>query len=844
MRAPPLIFICHAGPDRPAAVRIHRALDRAGLRPWCAALDLVPGEKWDEVIPERLTQAAAVLVLVTDRWPIVGDVGVGWYGPDEVALAIDHARRIDPRMSVVPARLDGAGPERLPYGLRRLTEIEASAADPRPIVDGLTRALERRARALTSPEVPALNRRLAEAQQRLTALEAQGADRATIEDAISAKIAIKRSLRAGGQLVAGDQLDRYVLAERLGQGGFASVWRAWDPTRGAHVALKVLHGRWNRDASKVERFRRGVRQMARLEHPAVMPVLDVDREDNGWHFFVMPWMPGGDLYRAITRADDPLSADAGLRAVLAVADALAVAHRQGMVHRDVKPRNILLDADGRAKLADFDLVRALDTSGGTGTGAMGTFIYAAPEQLDRPQDVGPRTDVYALGMTAVCVLTGAQPETMMKWRPVAAVDALPATPAVRAWLLRAIALEAGQRPADAGAFAAGLRAALAPVDAVAVEAPETAAVPPEADVGGPSITRPPGGLLSSTGGWLVLVALLVLAAAWVLALIVADPDPGPAGATDAFAARSADAFVEKSHAGDICPNCGERRPATTFRPALVPIAPGVFTMGSHKGEAGRYHFETAHWVKLTRGFLIAETEVTQAQYAALMGQNPAYFQGTPADGERPVEQVSWLDVARYCNALSAAEGLTPAYVIEDEAVTWRREADGYRLPTEAEWEYAARAGTSTATYVGDLNIRGERDAPALDAIAWYGGNSGADHPRAVDSSRWDEKQYPHERAATHPVRGKQPNAWGLHDMLGNVWEWTWDWYADYPLIPDSAPLADPAGPVGGGYRVFRGGSFHSSARGARGAYRNRWDPKYQSHDVGFRPVRTLRAPPP
>ncbi len=844
MSAPPLIFICYAGPDRPIAIRVHRALDARGMRPWCDAVDLAPGERWDEAIPRALKQAAAVLVLVTDRWPVVGDEGAGWYGPDEVAVAIDHARRVDPRMAIVPARLDGAGPERLPYGLRRLVEIEAAATDPAPIVAGLTRALARR--ALTDPAVPALNQRLADAQKRVHTLEAQGAARAAIEAAITDRIAIKRSLRAGGQLVAGDALDRYVLAERLGHGGFASVWRAWDPTRQAHVAVKVLHGRWNRDASKVERFRRGVEQMARLNthHPAVVPVLDANRVDNGWHFFVMAWMPGGDLFRAITRADAPLSADEGLRAVLEVADALAVAHGRGMVHRDVKPRNILLDADGRAKLSDFDLVRALDTSGGTGTGAMGTFLYAAPEQLDRPQDVGPRTDVYALGMTAVFVLSGRQPATMTKWQPAAAVAQLQATPAVRACLLRAIALDEAGRPADAAAFAAELRGALAPPE---IEVPADASTdrpePTRAVEVTPAAAAPPPDTRPGSDRWQRLaVALAVLMLGALGALGALGVLGSGAEAPDAALADPDAAVVDAAPVPRI-PDAGGAEPPTDYRPAMVPIAPGAFTMGSPEGEAGRFDRERAHRVRLTRGFLMAETEVTQAQYAALMGTNPAYFQGAPEDGRRPVENVSWLDAVKYCNALSKKEGLAPAYAIEGEAVTWDQSAGGYRLPTEAEWEYAARAGTATATYAGDLDIRGEHDAPVLDDIAWYGGNSGSTHPKAVDSSSWEEKQRPHERASTHPVKGKQPNGWGLYDMLGNVWEWTWDRYAaEYPEGPAGAPLADPAGPARGAVRVIRGGSFYGRARWVRSAYRDSWSPGVRYHWLGFRPVRAPRAP--
>ena len=203
-------------------------------------------------------------------------------------------------------------------------------------------------------------------------------------------------------------------------------------------------------------------------------------------------------------------------------------------------------------------------------------------------------------------------------------------------------------------------------------------------------------------------------------------------------------------------------------------------------------------VRLTRPFLIGMAPVTQGEYEALLGVNPSKFKGA----EHPVEQVSWNDAVRFCNALSRASGLDEAYVVDGDTVRWKGlDCAGYRLPTEAEWEYACRAGTTGERY-------GE-----LDSIAWYSENSGK---------------------TTHPVGQKQPNAWGLYDTLGNVWEWCWDWHGDLP----KADASDPLGPSGGSDRVPRGGSWYSVADDARAAYRHYWCPGYRYDHLGFRLARS------
>ena len=279
------------------------------------------------------------------------------------------------------------------------------------------------------------------------------------------------------------------------------------------------------------------------------------------------------------------------------------------------------------------------------------------------------------------------------------------------------------------------------------------------------------------------------------AVVASAPEPpGPATERSTLAAGSARTW------GDV---------------AFRWIPPGSFQMGSPGDDTEADADERpAHRVTLTRGFWLAETEVTQRQWRSVMGNNPSYHSDCDPC---PVEKVSWYDALAYCDKLSVRAGLRPCYGVErhcrgepgrsgytctDGALEPGLDCDGFRLPTEAEWEYAARAGTTGPRY-------GE-----VAEIAWYEGNSG------------DNK--------THPVAGKDKNAWGLRDMLGNVYEWVWDWEATY----DPQPVEDPTGPPSGSLRVYRAGSFLSSARFVRAAYRSGWGPADRYGVLGFRPARS------
>jgi formylglycine-generating enzyme required for sulfatase activity len=264
---------------------------------------------------------------------------------------------------------------------------------------------------------------------------------------------------------------------------------------------------------------------------------------------------------------------------------------------------------------------------------------------------------------------------------------------------------------------------------------------------------------------------------------------------------------------------------------MVQIPAGTFTMGSPVGEPNRSSDEIQHSVTLTKGFYMGKYQVTQKQYQEVMGALPTSLSGSSYGvGENyPVYYVSWYDAIVFCNKLSMMEGLKPVYSISNSTdtstwgpvptssnTTWNAVkmvsgANGYRLPTEAEWEYACRAGTTTAWYTADT-VDGP---PHLNTAAWYTNNAGF---------------------KTQQVGLKTANEWGLYDMHGNVWEWCWDWNGP----PVSAAQTDPIGFSIGTFRVFRGGSWTGGAEHLRSAFGSEDLPSTRRNDVGFRLVRSLQ----
>ena len=263
---------------------------------------------------------------------------------------------------------------------------------------------------------------------------------------------------------------------------------------------------------------------------------------------------------------------------------------------------------------------------------------------------------------------------------------------------------------------------------------------------------------------------------------------------------------------------------TTVAPEnFVLIKGGTFQMGSPDTEAWRSNDETQHSVTVS-DFYMSAYELTQKEYREITGENPSSFSGD----DLPVENISWMDAIRYCNTRSEKENLTPVYTVDGQTVTWDRSANGYRLPTEAEWEYACRAGTTTP-------FNTENSISAEEAN-YYG-----HYPYEIEDNYFSQGNLstkPGEyRQTTVAVNSFSPNKWGLYNMHGNVGEWVWDYYGDY----STKAQTDPTGAESGTLRVYRGGGWNDFAKNMRSAYRATMEQNKGSFNIGIRLVRNAVA---
>lgn len=635
---------------------------------------------------------------------------------------------------------------------------------------------------------------------------------------------------------------RYRVERLLGEGTFARVYLARHVTLLSAHAVKVLNDEFAVQPEVRARFLSEGRIQAQLRHPHLVAVTDIVVDPPA---LVLEFIEGTPLDEWRPALGRPLVPDEVLSLMVPVLEAIGIVHGAGIVHRDIKPENIIVSRDSRGRLrpmvSDFGIAKVQEgsalISGKKKTEAgmrLGTPAYMSPEQVRGDADLGKASDVFALGVLLYELVAGQHPflaandfETMRnivdgRSRPFPAPTPEPVARCVE----RALAREAANRFADCAEFRAALEqafgdeptqsgsgvfripeAVLAGRSPPSVPAPapppapvQVPPTPPEpAPAAPPPVVSPPPSAVTRasvapdaseaplrtprTLSPLVIVGGVVaaglLAAVVMMVGVVAFSQRGSSSATPPLAPRPSVVAGDPSPAGPAG-SAAAQTSGLAGLPAFVAVSPSRFIMGAPVGEAGRFKDEVEHPVVLTRAYALAAAEVTTGLWGRHMPAAP--LPGRAAD--LPVEGVSWLEAITFCNALSAAVGRAPAYYVDGSVVRWSPDANGFRLPTEAEWEFAA-GGQQAGPFAG---------GGAAAAVAWFVDTSGG-APRSGSLLA--------------------PNGLGLYDMSGNVGEWVWDRYGAYP----AGEVADPEGPEAGETRVIRGGSYKDPERAVRVAYR-------------------------
>ena len=598
---------------------------------------------------------------------------------------------------------------------------------------------------------------------------------------------------------------KYKILKKLGQGGFGITYLAENTMLDGKVAIKEFffkeYCNRNEETSHVtiptdgnraivERFKmkfiKEARTVFKLNHPNIVKIFDIF-EENGTAYYVMDYIEGESLSEMVKRRG-AIPEEEAIGYIKEVGSALTYIHGKSINHLDIKPGNLMKRRDNnKIQVIDFGVAKQYDaaTSEGTTTTPVGiSHGYSPSEQYQQNgvQTFSPQSDVYALAATLFKLLTGNTPpeaivlqdeglpeeELRMKGVSETVVSAIEAAMQTRTKRTQSVAefiknLEANDD--EATELTEETRKAEEEKRREEAEAKRRAEeksaaerkAREEAERKREEENKARRAKLKKIILWAVVAVVAVVGVG-----VLMNIPPSPTLGTSSYTPNIREFTVN----------------GVSFQ--MVEVRGGTFTMGatSEQGDANDDEKPT-HEVTLS-DYYIGKTEVTQALWEAVMGNNPSYFQGKSL----PVENISWNDCKTFIVKLNALTGKT------------------FRMPTEAEWEYAARGGSKSRgyKYSGSGNI---------DEVAWHKDNS-------------EEK--------THEVGTKRPNELGLYDMSGNVWEWCNDWYGDY----SSASQTNPKGPDSGANRIGRGGGWWYYARGCRCSIRGDFGPDYSNEFLGLR----------
>jgi serine/threonine protein kinase len=631
-----------------------------------------------------------------------------------------------------------------------------------------------------------------------------------------------------GPTILGGQ---YRILKKLGKGGMAVVYLAEDMEMDDRlVAIKVLPPELSDNDRAVENLRREAVIAISLTHPNIIR-LHGFHSDHEVKYLVMEYVDGQTLEQKLAKSKDgKLSLDELLPIIEKVAAALDYAHNRKppVFHRDLKPSNIMIGKDGEVRLMDFGIAREMKDSYTSVTGRQdtsGTLPYMSPEQV-RGKRASAQMDIYSLGVVCYECLNGrpafytGELTYQILHEPPEPLEGVSSH--VNEALQHALAKDADARPVSAGKLVGLLRGrspdVIAPVTPNEINSPVDGInfaestrskllsvegmPPPVKNCAGRQDAERAQSRVEAEGTTVdvspIVSPKVILSEPGrpVLPVDLIEVSDAKYALLDGLARGGREAQERQRRA---VAEFGFPLEVKTAKTGIVfrLIPPGSFVMGSPPEEVDRSADETQHQVMLTKPFYCGKFEVTQGQWEAVMGSNPSKLKNVGRDA--PVEQVSWKDCQLFVTRLCQMEGVTNGM---------------YRLLTEAEWEYACRAGNASRYCSGDSGSH-------LAAHAWYGDNSGGQ---------------------THPTGQKKPNGWGLYDMHGNVREWCQDWYGAYP----GGPVRDPLGPrvgdarVGWGCgRVIRGGGWHCIAMYCRSGGRSMEIPGYRGINVGLRLARTM-----